>query len=72
MSKLIIDEEIQRLPLEDRALVRAMIDYGRAFMSGSPARELWPLHRLWEREIRQRWPEQGWPEGVVTLPRARR
>jgi hypothetical protein len=71
MSKLIIDEHIQRLPLEDRALVKAMIDYGRAFMSGSPVRELWPLHRVWEREMRRRRPERH-PEGVLTMPRARR
>lgn len=71
MSKLIVDEEIQRLPLEDRALVKAMIDYGRAFMGGYSAKALWSLHRIWEREIDQRWPRRHL-ERVLIMPRARR
>ena len=69
MSRLIINEQIQRLPLEDRALVKAMIDYGRAFMGGYPAKELWPLHKIWEREMRQRWPERRLDK-VAIMPRA--
>lgn len=72
MSRWIVDEEIQRLPSEDRALVKAMMDYGRAFMLGASVKELWPLHRVWERELRRRWPERGRSQGILTMPRSHR
>ncbi len=53
--------DIQRLPVQDQNLTRAMLSYGEAFQRGASQDELDALRAQWRREFSRRWPGRPWP-----------
>ncbi len=75
MSTWTIEEDLGCLPLEERAVVAAMVAYSGAYFCGAPDHELRPLRQTWRTEFEHRWPDRQvpderrpcLPDGVVYL-----
>lgn len=52
-----IMRDIEKLPEDERAVLRASHCYYRALLQGAPVETRQRLYHLWLREVRQRWPE---------------
>lgn len=49
--------DIEKLPKDEQAVLRASHCYYRALLQGASAETRQRLRRVWLQEVRQRWPE---------------
>lgn len=50
-------KEMERLPENERAVIRASHDYYQALLRGAPTNEQHRLRQTWLEEIHRRWPD---------------